>query len=285
MGNPGSRRWAVVAAVLATLVRPVESRQSIADLPFDLYQGHLIVIKGALGGLTGLRILVDTGTIPSVVDRRVARRLRVQPVHPTADVAFARASTGQLARFDAFAAGPLQVPELWAGIGDLSYLEPARVDVIAGLDVLVRASVTIDYRARVLSFRPPRATEWSAPLEIVRPFIMARLSVAGSPLHLLVDTGSAELVVFKARLPKELFPLPWHGDKVMNYASGPARLLRVLLPAARLGNQTWDTLPAFALDRSTEGYPPGIDGVLGIGALGATQVQFDFERGELGWNR
>jgi hypothetical protein len=284
MGRPVRRTWAIAAAVVAAAVPGVQSHQSAADLPFDLYQGHLIVIKGSLGGLTGLRILVDTGTIPSVVDRHIARRLHAQPARQTQAVAFGRASMGELGRFAGFVAGPLQIPELSASIGDLSYLGPARVDVIAGLDLLVRASFRIDYRARVLSFRPPDAVPWSARLEIVRPFITAQLWVAGTPLRLLVDTGSAELIVFKARLPTALLPLPWRGDKVVHYATGPARLLRMLLPAARLGNRAWDVLPAFALDRSTEGYPTEIDGVLGVGALGATQLQFDFNRGELGWD-
>jgi hypothetical protein len=38
------------------------------------------------------------------------------------------------------------------------------------------------------------------------------------------------------------------------------------------------------LDASTAGYPSGIDGVLGVLALGGTRVHFNFQRGELGWS-
>jgi hypothetical protein len=33
------------------------------------------------------------------------------------------------------------------------------------------------------------------------------------------------------------------------------------------------------------GYPSGIDGVLGVTALGCQRVRFDFQRSELGWSR
>ena len=50
-----------------------------------------------------------------------------------------------------------------------------------------------------------------------------------------------------------------------------------------LGDQRWESLPGFVLDASTASYPAGIDGVLGVCAIGRTRVRFDFERGELGW--
>lgn len=121
--------------------------------------------------------------------------------------------------------------------------------------------------------------------EVAWPFVTVRIVTAGVPVRVLVDTGSADLVLFKSRLPKSLTPQRWHGDKTVQYASGPARLLRIVLPAARLGNADWDAMTAFALDRDTAGYPPSIDGVLGVRTLGASLVQFDFEHGQFGWNR
>ena len=49
-----------------------------ADVPFDLVEQHLIVAKGSIAGLRGLNLLIDTGTTPSVVDKRVAKRLRLK---------------------------------------------------------------------------------------------------------------------------------------------------------------------------------------------------------------
>jgi hypothetical protein len=44
-------------------------------------------------------------------------------------------------------------------------------------------------------------------------------------------------------------------------------------------------LTAWALDRVPNGYPPSVDGVLGVMALGCQRVRFDFERNEFGWSR
>ena len=71
----------------------------------------------------------------------------------------------------------------------------------------------------------------------------------------------------------------------MQYASGAARLRRLELRQVGLGWHTWDKLSAWAIDRGSQGYPPGIDGVLGVLALGGQRVRFDFERGELGWSQ
>ena len=60
------------------------------------------------------------------------------------------------------------------------------------------------------------------PLKIVWPFLTVRLSIAGHPIQLLVDTGSRDLVLFKSRMPAALLPLPWKGEKIVEHASGAA---------------------------------------------------------------
>jgi predicted aspartyl protease len=111
------------------------------------------------------------------------------------------------------------------------------------------------------------------------------MTIAGHQVRLLVDTGSRDLVLFKTRVPAGLSNAPWRGDKTVQYASGVERLRRLDLRQIGLGADQWDTLPAWVLDRVAEGYPPGIDGVLGVLALGCQRVRFDFERSEFGWSR
>jgi hypothetical protein len=178
-----------------------------------------------------------------------------------------------------------QPGEMPVGIGDLSYLEGSRIDVIVGLDVLARASFRIDYEARTLSFAPSDPESAMVPLQVIWPFLTVRLSVGGRPMQLLVDTGSRDLVLLKSRMPASLLPVPWRGDKIIRHASGLAHLLRYELRQATLGDQRWERLDGFVLDASTAGYPPGIDGVLGVRALGGNRVRFDFERGELSWSK
>ena len=177
--------------------------------------------------------------------------------------------------------------EIPVAIGDLSYLHQGRIDVIVGLDVLARTSFGIDYRAQHVVVRAVRfASRPSAPLEIVWPFLTVRLFVPGHPMQLLVDTGSRDLVLFKSRMPAQLT-----ADALERREDDPARLgrrarlLRYELRQVTLGDQHWDSLPGFVLDASTRPIRRGIDGVLGVLALGGTRVRFDFERGELGWSR
>jgi hypothetical protein len=275
--------WMVVALSIAGLAR-VSGTERPAGVPFDLVQQHLIVVKGSVGGVSNLNLLIDTGAIPSVIDRRIARKLHVI-ASPSRLVAFGQSASVSTSTPLRLQIGSRDVGEVAASIGDLSYLDGMRIDAIVGLDVLARSSFQVDYQSRRLSFAPDGSLSAVVPLEIVWPFIAVRLSVAGHLMRLLVDTGSRDVVLFKSRLPAEFLPLPWKGDKVIRHAAGSERLLRFERGPATLGGERWDKLPTYVLDASTEGYPPGIDGVLGVLALGAGRVRFDFERGELAWSR
>jgi hypothetical protein len=273
----------VVVAVLVSVTVPL-AIETDAEVPFELYQQHLIVTKGSIGPLTGLSLLIDTGTIPSVVDDSIGRKLHLQSESSTL-VAFGQRVSIQSAILEGFRIGPLQTGRVPAGISDLSYLEGQRIDAIVGLDVLARISFSVDYRKRVLRFSPASREASVAPLELAWPFLTVRIAIAGKQVRLLVDTGSSDLVLFETRMPAVLSREPRRGDKTVQYASGRARLQRLELRQVRLGAAVWEKLPAWVLDRVPNGYPPGVDGVLGVLALDCKRVQFDFERNEFGWSR
>ncbi len=281
--SAGPRTTAAAAAVALLLVcgTPLVSLETAGEVPFELYQRHLIVTRGSIGPLNGLRLLIDTGTIPTMVDRRIARKLHLR-TEPSMLVAFGRTVAIHATTLHGFRIGTREAVSVPAGVGDLSYLRGVRVDAIVGLDVLARNSFSIDYRKRVLNFsRGPIAGESLAPLELVWPFVTVQMTVSGHPVRLLVDTGSSDVVLFKSRMPAFLSEAARSGEKIVHYASGPARLRRLELRQTHIGGRAWDSLPAWALDRSTDGYPPGIDGVLGVPALGCQEVRFDFERNVL----
>jgi hypothetical protein len=276
--EPSGGEPVIRAAADAALPR---STETIAEVPFELYQHHLIVIKGSIGRLDGLRLLIDTGSIPSMVDGRIARKLNLQ-AEPSTLVAFGQRVAIQSAVLDGFRMGSMMSGPVPAGVSDLSYLEGVRIDAIVGLDVLARTSFSIDYRTRVLRFAPTGREDWVAPLELAWPFLTVRMTIAGQPVRLLVDTGSTDLVVFKTRLPAALSGARWRGEKTVRYASGVARLQRLDLRQVGLGGHVWDKLEGWTLDRVPQGYPTSIDGVLGVLSLGCTRVRFDFERSEVG---
>ena len=283
MAHPKKCLLAIVASGLVSGA-PLRSAEVIAEVPFELYQRHLVVTKGSIGRLKGLNLLIDTGTIPSTVDMRIARKLHLKTEASTL-VAFGQQVRTQSAVIDGFGIGSLHWGRVPVAVSDLWYLERVRIDAIVGLDVLAPTSFSINYRTRMLRFAPTDREDSVAPLELVWPFLTVRMTIAGQQVRLLVDTGSSDLALFKTRIPAALADAPWRGDKTVQYASGAARLRRLELPQVGLGSHTWDKLSAWAIDRESHGYPPGIDGVLGVLALGCQRVRFDFEKGELGWSR
>ena len=78
--------------------------------------------EGFIGPLDGLSLLIDTGTIPSVVDVRIARKLRLKASHPSL-VAFGQQRADRERGLDGFRIGALRVGPGPAGVGDLSYLK------------------------------------------------------------------------------------------------------------------------------------------------------------------
>ena len=274
---------AVAATVLLSWT-PLLSLETVAEVPFKIYQHHLIVTKGSIGPLDNLSLLIDTGTTPTMVEGRIARKLHLK-AEPSMLVAFGKRATSHDTTLNGLRIGARELGPLAAGVIDLSYLEHVRIDAIVGLDVLARTSFSIDYRKRVLKFSPVDREESVAPLERTWRFLTVRMTIAGEQVRLLVDTGSSDLVLFKSRMPAALSSAPWRGEKTVQYVSGAARLQRLDLRQVRLGTRVWDKLTAWALDRVLDGYPPGIDGVLGVLALDCQRVQFDFERNELGWSR
>jgi hypothetical protein len=57
----------------------------------------------------------------------------------------------------------------------------------------------------------------------------------------------------------------------------------VFLPPVDAGGTTFEHLEGFMSDAAVDGYPPEIDGVLGIRVLASKRVEFDFERNRLGF--
>ena len=283
-------RACIVAIVLSVCALvPLKSRERPLDIdvPFDLLQQHLIVAKGSIAGLRDLSLLIDTGTIPSMVDQRVARKLGLR-AQPSKLVAFGQTIDVNAAVLSDLRVGPLEPGEVPGFIGDLSYLRGKlsySIDGIVGLDVLARRSFGIDYKAHTLSFGPSERESAVAPMQVIWPFLTVRMFVSGHSMQLLVDTGSRELVLFKSHMSPALMPVPWRGEVVIQHTAGLTRLQRYELHQVTLGDQHWDTLSGFVLDAPTKEYPPGIDGVLGVLALGGKRVRFDLERGELSWSR
>jgi predicted aspartyl protease len=254
---------------------------NLSPLEFELFEHYQIVARGAIGPLGRLKFLIDTGSNPSVVDRRVAKKLSGS-VQGSESVAFGQRSQILTTVVPDIRLGPIRVQALTIGVGDLSFLHG--VDAIVGLDVLSRASFSIDYQERRLLFGPMPARQPSVRLEATPPFLTIQIVLAGQQFRLLVDTGSRRLVLFERRVHDRLPSLPAHGALLLYHMSGTSRLNRVLLPHLDAGGWTMDRVEGFMSDAPLDGYPAGIDGVLGLRVLASKRADFDFERSRLAFD-
>jgi predicted aspartyl protease len=266
----------------AAVIAPALPAAAMAPLRFDLLDQHLIVVRGSIGPLDGLKLLIDTGSNPTMVDRRVAKKLALA-VQGGKIIAFGQESDSLTAVLPGIRLGPRNAGAIPAAVGDLSYLHG--VDAVIGLDVLSRSSFSIDYEKRAIVFGPMAERQPSVLLEVTPPFLTVQLAICGRPVRLLVDTGSRRLVLFERRVQDRLPPLSQHGELLMYHFSGMSRLNRVFLTPVEIGTATFNRVEGFISDTRLDGYPSGIDGVLGLRALASKRVDFDFERGRLAFDQ
>ena len=234
------------------------------------FEQHLIVARGSIAGLRDLNLLVDTGTIPSV--RGPQNRRQASAARPTVRI------RRFWSEYPDRHCNPLRSADWTVRAGRrtrrhrrpvLSARDPRSMRSLDSTCSPGRASASTTRRTRCRS-RPADRESAQAPLKIVWPFLTVRLFIAGHPMQLLVDTGSRDLVLFKSRMPAALLPAALEGRKDRPARIWPAHLLRYELRQVTFGDQRWDTLPGFVLDASHRRYPPGIDGMLGVLALGGT---------------
>jgi len=249
-------------------------------IPFELRSDFLVVVTGQVGDLHGLKFILDTGASYTLIDQKIADRLKLRR-RPGKITNFNRDVPVELAEIPNLRVGPLQTgahPVLVAKLSDYSEFAE-NVDGIIGLDLLGRSKkLFIDYEKLTVSWELfesgvaalPTATYFTVP------FV-----VQGFPMHLVVDTGFQGILLYKDRLRKGLPDARTEG-KAIEGGMGRLQTTQVKLPGVRLfGPETVATV--FLTDGPASGQLPGIDGYLGVASLQAKRVEFDFAARILRW--
>jgi predicted aspartyl protease len=256
-------------------------------LTFKLYRGYTVVVRGSIGGLEKLRFLIDTGAVPSIVDRRIAHKLRLVGAKERVYVYNQNLET-QGVVVPSVELGPIRTESLHVLVDDLSFVERGlgvRVDAIIGLDVLGSSDFCINYEAKKISFG--RSGDPSPSPELVVPFqtgpgsVFVKMEVQGQPLRLMVDTGAKNLMLFGNRVRGRLAALPVLGQETTATLGGAFRTRRVQLAEARLGRREMGNLTAYFMDILSDARVD-FDGLLGISSLGFTRIAFDFKHQTIG---
>lgn len=255
-------------------------------VPFKLNKGHLIVVTCSVGGLPELTAIVDTGVTETVLDIGLARRLGLATQDDQATF-LTQVSKVWAVSIPGLQLGPLRAERL-AGIAvDLSSLTAKlgiRPQVLIGMDLLRRASFTIDYKARQLVFGVAQTLPHGAHLAgsgTDLRFAVIETTVSGRPLRLQVDSGFNGVLVYADRMG-DLSSWVGRGSRI---ARADQSMFAHSFNALQV--QIGDWRPQHAdvtvADRESRDFD-GFDGMIGTQVLSRRRVAFDFEKQMVYWD-
>ena len=258
-------------------------KEPVSETPFSLYRGYLVVVEGQIGNLEHQQFLIDTGSSPSIIDRKIAEKLGLHGV-PRPLSLFNQNVAAETIVLPNVELGPLHRKNVPVMVSDFSKIDRGigtHVDAVIGIDVLGASSFTIDYQKRRIVFQASRQ-RYSAPFTPGRQFIGIDLNAGNRQLHLLLDTGTPQLILFE----KSLHDLDYDTMQAIGSGqnlSGTVVYHKVVLPKARLGTKDVGPQAASVVD-SQQNADAGFDGLIGIAVLRPKSLSFDFDRQILGWS-
>jgi len=285
-------RWitlpAVVLAACSLAPMAVMAADSANQVSFKLYRGYVIVARGSMGNLTNLNFVIDTGAVPSVLDRRIAQRLHLTGAIEKLSVFTQKLDLERVIAPDVNL-GPFHAAALPAVIGNLSFAEETlgtRVDAVVGLDLLKQNPFTIDYRSRKLTLGPIDTSLAAIEYEAHPGYAVVKMKMQNRSLRLLVDTGAADLLLFQGAIRDRRDVIKSVGNtRTWSNIGGEIRVQQVELADAYLGSTPWGTRHAFILPDSGGNQPDGLSGLLGVASLRVRRVGFDPEHRIFAWDK
>jgi predicted aspartyl protease len=258
---------------------------TVSEIPFKLSGGFLILVEGRIGTLGKLKFILDTGMTRSVVDRKVAERLRI-PRYPRQMFDFDKVLHLEGAIFPEVQFGPVRVASVSMSVGNLVDLSTlaAHADAAIGTDLLGLNDITIDYGAKRVLFRPPERLVPDALVNAAPEGLTVEVEVQDHPIRLLVDTGFPDILLFEDRLRRDIPEL--RTEDMSDPFSIAGRLLakRATLPKVQLGTRAASCRLLLA-DGPPSSVMPGVDGLLGTAALKARRVDINFVTKTFDWEK
>lgn len=257
--------------------------QNRSDLPFRLIDGWAVVVKGTIGGEPGRTILIDTGAVPSVISKEMAKKLGLLGLAEQVSV-MNRAIEVERVRVPNVHVGPVAANSFDMVAADLGTIEQAlhtHLDAVIGLDLLGRQNFTIDYRGKKILFGIAVQAADSVALRLRYAaggtYVLVPMEGGGENFQMLLDTGSKDITLFRPRLKGSLQQIRLRSEDVTTNAGGSGKSSEIEIPSLRLGSFARSQQAAYVLTTS-EADLRDFDGMLGPVAIGAVAVGFDFDR-------
>jgi predicted aspartyl protease len=254
-----------------------------STLPFRLVSGYLIQVEGRIGDQTHLKFILDTGATISMVGEKIAAKLQLD-AKTAQSFNFNQNLNWKTATLPEVQFGPVRAASVVVLVGDLArYSEFAgKADAIIGMDLLNLRNVTIDFGAGNLIFASAAAKTYVPGGDPMTKCMLVELQVQDRPVRLIVDTGLEGILLYEERLRQSVPGLRTAGSIKNATMGGRMRVKQAILPDIVFGKRNRQ-LPVLLLPSPAADTLPGIDGIVGISALQARRVHFDFSGKTLSW--
>lgn len=259
----------------------VPVQPAVSDtIPFHLGNGFLLFVEGRIGSLAPLKFILDTGATQTILDARIADKLALHRQKGKV-LNYDRSAKIEWTTLPELQLGSLDVRNIRLMVGDLKEFTDyaAGVDAIIGLDVLrMLQSMRIDYDAMTLSLKP--TGNLSISRQPTQAFIVA-LPVQNHIVNLIIDTGLQGVLLYQDRV-RQHQPRLEFTNLVPQVHIGRLLGEQAKLSGVRLGPQELQ-MPVLILPEAPDALSTDIDGYMGIDALNAKLVEFDFAANRLRW--
>lgn len=279
----------LIVIVLAPLVSSAggwaKHSEIVQRIPFTLYQNHLVVAVGSLGGLEQKHLLIDTGTNVCMVDTATAHELGLEKVGQriggmsvidgVAQIYYSVLPTMDL--------GPIHRGSMPVAVSNLAWLHDkagVRIDAVIGLDALAPLNFQIDYETRTLNFGAIRVPRSAVPVVKTDGLLMVQAQVNGAPVNLMVDTGGSSLVLFAESLPKSVTSQTLQATSELTNLAGHTDLRKLNIKTFSIGETSLNDSTALIAGSPVCCH---LQGILGISAMQFRRIDFDFGRGMVGF--
>jgi predicted aspartyl protease len=252
------------------------------SIPIKVKDGYLVVAKGSIGPLKDLTFLLDTGTSRTLIDPLIAKQLQLEGQGHKLTV-FDHEVEAQLMFLPDLRLGTIHAQSPHVIVTNLSSVAQnfgLRADAVLGMDILRLDSFSIDYKSGRIWFGDSEPMASVVPLEDGQPYLILKARIDDFPVSLMIDTGCDDVVLFANRVPK--------GLKTGYFTESRALTFAEKAPPTQIGfgNLAVATSPAHKVKLkiiSTGSNDMGYDGIVGVSALHASRIQFNFDQMTVSW--
>lgn len=244
---------------------------------------HLIVVQGSINGLKDLNFALDTGSTFTILSKEVGKKLGLKGEKINAS-AFGREIKMKKVFLRVLNLGQAKFEEVEARLCEMPEVRGLRLDGLIGLDLLRRATLTLDFEQEEAVFGGGREFASSARFYAGLSFIPVTMTVGGKALRLALDTAACGLVIYEEAVKGQFEVHRTNRVESRSQVGGRVKMEEIALTDVALADTLWEKLPAYLIDGRQSG-TENVMGNLGVASLGLKAIQFDFETGRLGWER